>query len=394
MMDGNRSFLKLAVAVSTALALLVSACSIGAPAAFTGPIKIGIVGPFSGTGAQAGERVSDAVKMAIDEQNTSGGLLGAKIEPVIGDDEGLPEKSTTVAQKMVDDPLVVGVIGPMSSGPVIAAAPIYDQASLVLITPTATNPKVTEMGLKAVHRLAGRDDREGPAAATFIVQQLKPKRVFLIDDKTAFQAGITQEVQKGLTSQGVSDTTLEEVAAEDKDLTPLLTKIKSVNPDLVYIGLAPGQASLLLKQAQQVGVKLQVMGNGSLQDRDGFIKGSGGLAEGAYVSYNAQDPKLVPDSQDFIKKFQSTYNFSVSSYEPQAYDATHILMNAIKAAGVKDGKIDRAAVLQQVNNQKDYKGVLGVPITFDAKGDIAAAPVNIFQVKDNDFVLVKAMTSQ
>ena len=110
-----------------------------------------------------------------------------------------------------------------------------------------------------------------------------------------------------------------------------------------------------------------------------------------YVSYNAQDPRMVPEARAFVAKFESTYKKSVSSYEPQAYDATNILLQAIRAAGVKGDRISRADVLAQLRAIRNYKGVLGMPITFDAKGDIAAAPINIFRVKDGDFVFVKAV---
>ena len=357
----------------------------------TGPIKIAIVGPFSGRTAEAGERVASAVKMAIEEQNAAGGILGAKIEAMIGDDEGLPEKSTLLAQRLVDDPQVLGVIGPMNSGAVLATGGIYERGVLPFLTPTATNARLTEQGWKVAHRLAGRDDREGPALAIFIIEDLKPKKVLLISDKTAFQIGIAQEVQRVLKQRGVADTTMEEVSEQDRDLTPLVTRIKASGPDLVYIGLGAQQAALFLKQSAQGGLKVRGVGNASLREREAFVKAAGGEAEGVYVSYNAQDPRLVPESKDFIAKFEAKYKKSVSAYEPQAYDATVILMNAIKTAGAKGGKISRGDVLAAIKAMKDYRGVLGVPITFDAKGDIAGAPVNIFRVEGGDFVRVKSV---
>jgi branched-chain amino acid transport system substrate-binding protein len=373
------------------LLVLLAAGRADAQPAFRGPVKIGIVGPFSGRSAEAGERVASAVRMAIDEQNASGGLLGARVEAVIGDDEGVPEKSTIVAQRLGDDPLVVGVIGPMNSGAVLAAGSIYERSGLPFITPTATNAKVTEQGWKVAHRLAGRDDREGPASAIFIAEELKPRKVLLVSDKTAFQAGIVQEVQRVLRQRGVGDATIEDVSDQDRDLTPLITRIKASGADFVYLGMNAPQAALFLKQAAQTGLKVRALGNGSLREREAFIRAAGGEAEGVYVSYNAQDPRMVPEARDFIAKFEARYGKSVSAYEPQAYDATVILLNAIKAAGVKGGKIDRTDVLAAIKATRGYRGVLGMPITFDGKGDIAAAPINIFRVQNGDFVLVKAV---
>jgi branched-chain amino acid transport system substrate-binding protein len=373
------------------MAVVAASLMSAGPAAAQSPLKIGVVGPFSGRGAEAGERVASAVKMAVEEVNAAGGLGGVKVDAVIGDDEGVPEKSTLVAQRMADDPAVLGVIGPMNSGAVLAAGSIYERAGLPFITPTATNARVTEQGWKMAHRLAGRDDREGPASAVFIAEEIKPKKVLLISDKTAFQAGIVQEVQRVLKQRGVSDATIEEVSDQDRDLTPLITRIKASGADFVYLGMTAPQAALFMKQAAQGGLKVRGLGNGSLRERESFVKAAGGDAEGIFVSYNAQDPRTVPEAKEFIAKFEAKYKKSVSAYEPQAYDATMILLNAIKTAGAKGGKVNRADVVAAIKAVKGYRGVLGLPITFDPKGDIAAAPINIFRVQGDDFAFVKAV---
>ena len=374
-----------------AAATLMVAASASAQSGIQGPLKIAVVGPFSGRGAEAGERVASAVRMAVDEVNAAGGLGGVKVDVVIGDDEGVPEKSTLVAQRIADDSAVLGVIGPMNSGAVLAAGSIYERAGLPFITPTATNARVTEQGWKMAHRLAGRDDREGPASAMFIADEIKPKKVLLISDKTAFQAGIVQEVQRVLKQRGVNDATIEEVSDQDRDLTPLITRIKGSGADFIYLGMTAPQAALFMKQAAQGGLKVRGLGNGSLRERDSFVKAAGGDAEGIFVSYNAQDPRQVPEAREFIAKFEAKYKKSVSAYEPQAYDATMILLNAIKTAGAKGGKVNRADVVAAIKAVKGYRGVLGLPITFDAKGDIAAAPINIFRVQGDDFAFVKAV---
>lgn len=242
------------------MAVVAASLMTAGPAAAQSPLKIGVVGPFSGRGAEAGERVASAVRMAVEEVNAAGGLGGAKVDVVIGDDEGVPEKSTLVAQRMADDPAVLGVIGPMNSGAVLAAGSIYERAGLPFITPTATNARVTEQGWKMAHRLAGRDDREGPASAIFIAEEIKPKKVLLISDKTAFQAGIVQEVQRVLKQRGVSDATIEEVSDQDRDLTPLITRIKASGADFIYLGMTAPQAALFMKQAAQGGLKVRDSG--------------------------------------------------------------------------------------------------------------------------------------
>src|SRR5262249_4215190 len=348
--------------------------SAAAQPAVQGPIKIGIVGPFSGRGAEAGERVASAVKMAVEEFNAAGGVGGVKVDIVIGDDEGVPEKSTLVAQRMADDAAMLGGIGPMNSGAVLAAGTIYERAGLPFITPTATNARVTEQGWKMAHRLAGRDDREGPASAIFIAEEIKPKKVLLISDKTAFQAGIVQEVQRVLQQRGIADTDLEAGRDQERGLSPPVPPGKASGANLLYLGMTAPQAALFVRQAAQGGLKVRGLGNGSLREREAFVKAAGGDAEGIFVSYNAQDPRMVPEAKDFIAKFQAKYNKSVSAYDPQAYDGTMILLNAIKTAAAKGGRVNRDDVAAAITAVKGYRGVLGLPIHFDGKGDIAAAP--------------------
>jgi branched-chain amino acid transport system substrate-binding protein len=156
--------------VRAALAVMLAAGVLVLPGGGAGAtrIKIGLVGPFSGTLASVGERIGNGAHMAIEERNAAGGLLGAPVELVVSDDEGDPQKSTIVAQRLVDDPAVVAVIGPMNSGAVLAAAPIYERAGLAFITPSGTNVRITDSGWKTAFRTTGRDDGEGPAAGRFV----------------------------------------------------------------------------------------------------------------------------------------------------------------------------------------------------------------------------------
>lgn len=355
------------------------------------PVKIAIVGPFSGPSAETAERVGSAVRIAVEEANEAGGLFGKSIEIVIGDDEAQPEKSTIVAQRLIDDSNIIGVIGPMTSASALAAGSLYNRARMPFLTPTATNPRITEQGWQSVFRIAGRDDAEGPAAASFIASDLKPKKVVAISNKTAFQAGIVQEVTRSLKERGV-ETIIEEVSDQDRDLSPIVTRIKTAGADIVYLGMAPGQSSLLLKQAAQAGVKFTPFSHGSNREKELFIKASTGNAEGAYITYNARDPRTVPEAKAFIEKFEKRVNKSVSAYEPQAYDATKILIKAIQKAGAKDGKVSRADVVAAIKAERDYPAIMGIKITFNPKGDVAAVPINIFKVEKDDFVFVRSIS--
>ncbi|MFY9197507.1 MAG: branched-chain amino acid ABC transporter substrate-binding protein, partial [Bacillota bacterium] len=210
------------------------------------PVKIGAAGPFTGDLSKIGLDALNAIQMAVEEANAEGGIGGRKIEVVVGDDMGDPSKGVLVAEKFAMDRNVLGVVGPMNSATAAAALPAYDRAGLVIISQSATNPDLSERGYRVMHRICPRDDAQGPAAARFIVEEVKAKVVYVIDDKSTYGQGLADQVAAALERMGV---TLErgQISSEDRDFSPILTRVKAAQPDLVYLGLSnPAQAAGLL----------------------------------------------------------------------------------------------------------------------------------------------------
>ncbi len=387
---GGRSAVCLAV-----LALLVLA--VGAGLAFgkdLPPVKIGAAGPFTGDLSKIGLDSLNAIRMAVDEANAEGGVGGRKIEVVVGDDAGDPSRAVIVADKFSMDRSVLGVVGPMNSGAVNAALPTYQRAGLVLISQSATNPSLTELGYKVMHRICPRDDAQGPAAARFMVEELGAKNVYMIDDKGAYGQGLADQVAAALEKAGVK-VTRGQIIPEDRDFSPILTMVKAVSPDLLYLGLPnPAQAAALIKQAVGLGLRPKLMGGDGLKERDQLIAGAGGAAEGMYVTAIGRDIKDVPEAEGFIKKFEGKYG-AMSIFSGQSYEATKILIEAMrKAAANNPAGLTRAAVLEAVHNTREYKGILGFPVSFNAKGDVVGASIYVFQVKGGDFVEVKEYAAE
>ncbi|MGE5587379.1 MAG: branched-chain amino acid ABC transporter substrate-binding protein [Clostridia bacterium] len=353
------------------------------------PVKIGAAGPFTGDLSKIGLDSLNAIRMAVDEANAEGGVGGRKIEVVVGDDAGDPARAVIVADKFAMDRSVLGVVGPMNSGAVNAALPTYQRAGLVLISQSATNPSLTELGYKVMHRICPRDDAQGPAAARFIVEELGAKNVYILDDKGAYGQGLADQVAAALQKAGVK-ITRGQITPEDRDFSPILTKVKAAAPDLLYLALPnPAQAAVLIKQAVGLGLRPKLMGGDGLKERDQLIAGAGGAAEGMYVTAIGRDIKDVPEAQGFIKKFESKYG-AMSIFSGQSYEATKILIEAMRrAAGNNPAGLTRAVVLEAVHNTRGYRGVLGFPVSFNAKGDVVGASIYVFQVKGGDFVQVK-----
>lgn len=378
--------------VASALILTVLVTCVGAGVTFgkgLPAVKIGAAGPFTGDLSKIGLDSLNAIQMAVEEANAEGGVGGRKIEVVVADDSGDPSKAVLAAEKLAMDKNVLGVIGPMNSGAVNAALPVYQRVSLALISQSGTNPSLTELGYRVMHRICPRDDAQGPAAAKFIVEELGAKRVYLIDDKGAYGQGLADQVASALEKAGVK-ISRGQITPEDRDFSPILTRVKAAAPDLLYLGLPnPAQAAALIKQAVGLGLRPKLMGGDGLKERDQLIAGAGGAAEGMYVTNIGRDIKEVPQAQAFIKKFEGKYG-AMSIFSGQSYEATKILIAAMKkAAGDNPGALTREKVLEAVHSTRGYQGILGFPISFDAKGDVVGASIYVFKVQGDDFVQVK-----
>lgn len=375
------TFLTLA---TLALALALPPGTLAAP----GPIKIGAAGPFTGDLSKIGLDSLNAIQMAVDEVNQAGGIKGRKVQVVIGDDAADPAKSLLVAEKFGADSGIVGVIGPMNSSTAAASLPAYQSAGLVVISQSATTPDLTEKGYSVFHRICPRDDAQGPVAAKFAVQELKARRIYVLDDKSTYGQGLADQVTQALKGLGVKDLFRGQISGEDKDFSAILTRIKALKPDLIFMALPnPAQAAAFVKQAAGLGVKAKFMAGDGVKERDQYIKGAAGLAEGSYVTAIGQSLREVPEARDFVARFEKKYG-AMSIFSGQSYEATKLLLTAIRKVA-DQGSVTRAKVLKAVHEIDGYRGILGFPIEFDRKGDVVGSKIYVFQVKGGDFVEVK-----
>ena len=296
-----------------------------------------------------------------------------------------------MAEKFASDQNLVGVIGPMTSACVVADLPILEKNNIALITQSGTNPSLTEMGYKVMHRVCPRDDDQAPAAAAFIVNDIKAKSVYMIDDKGTYGQGLADEVEKNLKKLGVNKITRGQITSDDKDFSAILTEVKAMKPDLFYLAIpSPAQAATIIKQMVGMGIKCTVMGGDGIREKDELIGGAEGAAEGVYVTSIGPNIESVPEAKTFVANFTKKYG-SLSMYSGQSYEAANVLLAGIVAAGMQNGKVDRKAILDSVSATKDFQGVLGVPITFTPNGDLQGSAIFVDQVKGGDFVQLKAI---
>jgi len=339
-----------------------------------GEVKIGHVAPLTGGIAHLGKDNENGARLAIEEANAAGIKIDGKdvkFALVAEDDQADPKVGTTVAQKLVDAK-VAGVVGHLNSGVTIPASSLYEQAGIPMITPSATNPKLTEQGFKNVFRVVGRDDQQGPAIASYLASERKPKVVAVIDDATAYGEGIANEVEKTLKAAKINVLPREKGTDKTTDWKAILTKLRGRNPDAVFYGGMDATGGPLLKQGKELGMKAVFsFGDGACTDKMKELAGD--AAEGLLCSQAGIPPQAA--SKKFLDAYKAKFNTDPILYSPFSYDAANILIEAMKKANSTDPK-KYLPELQKIS----FSGSTGT-ITFDNKGDRKDAEITIFTMK-------------
>jgi branched-chain amino acid transport system substrate-binding protein len=370
--------------------LMVNPCY---SAALPDVIHVGNAGSFTGDAAAPCMEIYNSAQLAVDEWNAKGGINGVKIEHVMGDDALDPAQGMNVASKFASDKKMYGVIGPPVSHIAQATLKIYNGGSLACITTAASKPELTESGYNHFFRVNARNDAHGWNSALFMKNYLKAKKVAILNEKVAYCENMATQTIKGLKKLGITDIFQDTIVAGAKDFMPVLTKVKSYQPDVLFFiaTAAPDQANGV-KQTKELGIDTIFFGTEGARDKNDFIGASEGAAEGAYVYHFGPDIYSIPAASDYVTKYESKFG-SLSGFGPPSYEAMNILLTAIDKAA-KDGDIDRKEVIKYLSGTSNYSGILGFPVTFDAKGDLEGGATYFFQVKGEDFKQITVMTGK
>ena len=356
-------------------------------------IHVGNAGAFTGDAAAPCMEIYNSAQIAIDEWNAKGGIQGVKIEQIMGDDAMDPAQGLNVAQKFASDKLMYGVVGPPMSHIAQATMKIYGNSDLACITTAASKPDLTDQGYKHFFRVNARNDAHGPNCARFIKDTLKAKKVAVLNEKSAYCVSIADETISALKKLGITDIMHETIVAGAKDYSAVLTKVKPYNPDvLFFVATSAPDEAIGVRQAKELGIKAAFFGTEGARDKKDFIQASQGAAEGAYVYHFSPDIYAIPAAEQYVKTYETKYG-ALSGFGPPAYEAMNILLTAIDKAAA-DGDISRKEVLKYLAQTKDYNGILGFPVTFDAKGDLKGGATYFFQVQGDDFKQLEVMTGE
>ena len=390
--------LRRAVILQLPAAALVAGSGLPALAADKS-VTVGINLPLTGADAHDAELIKDGAMLALDEANTQGGVAGYKINVIVLDDGTAtagqydPAQAATNARKMVADSSVVAAIGPQMSGSGKAMSPILSQGNLAIITPSSTNPDITDPKFAGQYRPAGKaiyfrtvttDAFQGPNQANYFADTLHVKSVYVLDDSGAYGVGIADAFQHQAEQRGIKILGRDQLNPKEADYTTILTKIKSLNPDALYYG-GVGQAGVkVVKESYDIMPKMIKSGGDGMYSAE-VLKGAGfPAAEGWYAT--TASPNLVqsPETKPFVEAFAKKYGQQPENYSITAYDAALVILDAIKRVAASGKPVDRNNVRDAI--QESHLKTLQGEVSFDANGDITNRIVSVYQiVKDDKF---------
>jgi branched-chain amino acid transport system substrate-binding protein len=333
--------------------------------------KIGMFGALTGPNASLGIYIQNGVNLAIDQYNAK--HSDCKVTLANFDSQGTPTQAPGLAKKAINDKTIVGIVGPAFSGESKAADPLFNEAGLVAITPSATATKLSTNGWKTFFRNIGNDNTQGPAAAKYIKETIKSTKTFVMDDASEYGLGLATIVRKDLGAQVVGNDSIQ---VKQTDFGPSVTKVKASKADTLFFGGYDPEAAPLIKQLRDAGWKgTFVVGDGVKSDA--FPKNAQSAAEGTIITCPCATPESAPE---FAAEYKKAFNENPNTYSGEGFDSAQIFLDGIAA-----GK-DRAGMLDFVKAY-DKKGVTK-QVKFDAKGEPVDLHVYAYKVVSGKIVTV------
>lgn len=353
-------------------------------------IKLGFSAPLTGPQAHYGEDMRNGLVLALEEANAQKIEIDgatARFELVAKDDQADPRTAVQVAQQIVDDG-VDGVLGHFNSGTTIPASRVYNDAGIPQIA-MATSPEYTQQGYDNTFRMMTSDTQQGAAVGQFIVKDLAAKKVALIDDRTAYGQGLTDQVARAVEKAGGQIVAREYTTDKANDFTSILTNIKSKAPDAIFFGGLDAQSGPMKRQMQTLDIKAPLV-SGEMTRSDTFLRLAGNAANGTYASLAGVPLSTMAAGEKFAKDYQARFKAEPGVYAPYAYDgAAWNMITAMKEAGSSKAEdyLPKLAALKR-------NGATSSNIAYDQNGDLKEIAVTIYEVKDGKWTMVKTMVSQ
>jgi branched-chain amino acid transport system substrate-binding protein len=352
-----------------------------ASAATTGEILIGEYGSLTGSEASFGQETHNAIMMAIEEVNAAGGVSGRKVRILTEDDQSKAEEAANAVTKLITQNNVVAVLGEVASSSSLAAAPICQANRVPMITPSSTNPTVTEKG-DYIFRVCFLDSYQGQSMANYLTNELKMKTAaLLIDMRSDYSTGLAQFFEQQFVKNGGRIVARQSYAKGDNDFRSQLTAVRAANPEVIFVPGYYNDIGQIAMQARDLGIQ-QPFAGGDGWESPKLIEIGGKALEGSFYSthYFPSDPN--PIIQKFVTKYRQQHQRTPDGLAALAYDAALIVVDAIKRAGTTDGPKLRDAIAAT----KDFQGVTGT-ITLGPDRNPQGKSMVIVEVKNGELAL-------
>ncbi|WP_354682533.1 branched-chain amino acid ABC transporter substrate-binding protein [Cupriavidus necator] len=352
-------------------------------------VKIGVSSPLTGINAANGKDMENGVRLAVEEANAQRIRLdghNVRFELASVDDQSDPRIGVQVAQKLVDEGVTV-VVGYYNSGVALPSAPIFARAGIPVIHPAATNPAITQQGLKTVYRIIATDTQNSGNAGKYAVNVMKAQRIAVMDDRTAFGQGAVDEFKKAVAAAGGKIAIEEYISDKAVEFSAQLTNIRGANADVLFFAGVDKQAALIAKRMRELRMRTQFVGSGGIADSI-FLNLAGPAAEGAMAWEYGRPIETLPQGRAFMQKFKKRFGADNLIYAPFAYDAAWVAINAMKQANSA-----KPAEFLSALRATQYEGITG-KIAFDANGDLKNPTSTLYQVKGGRWVPVTTIGAE
>jgi branched-chain amino acid transport system substrate-binding protein len=339
------------------------------------PIKIGEVNPITGAIGQYGMTCHQGIQLAVEQVNANGGVLGRQIDLVTEDNQSKPGQTATIIRKFVTQDKVVAIVGELTSSGTLEGGPVAQTAKIPMVSPLATNPKVTEIG-DYIFRVCFIDEFQGRLMARFALENLHAKKAAtLTDTKQDYSVGLTGFFKETFANGAGRIVREQSYISGDTDFRAQLTSIKAAEPEVVFVPGYYPEVGIILKEARQLGLTIPFIGC-EAWDNSTLLQVAGKAADGCYFSnqFSASDP--APVVQEFDQTYRAKFGTLPDNFAALGYDAASVVLDAIRRAGTTNPSAIRDALAAT----KDYPGVSG-NITIDAKRN-ASKPAVIMEIKN------------
>ncbi|MFK7600639.1 branched-chain amino acid ABC transporter substrate-binding protein [Deinococcus sp. SM5_A1] len=342
-------------------------------------IKIASLSPLSGSQSFTGTLVKNGAQLAVDEQKAAFKKLGFNLQFVGYDDQADPATGTAAARKIASDRAILGVVGTMNSGVAIPASEALKASHVTMVSPAVTANEVTDRGLANMNRIVARNDAQGPAGAEFMMNELKAKSVYILNDKTSYGEGLAAEVEKTLKAGGAK-VVVNEGTEEKSDFSSIIAKIKLQRPDAVYFGGIYTQIGIFIRQLRDAGINIPVVGGDGLDSTELAVIAAKG-ANNIYYTTIVAPLESLPAAKTFTANYRKAFKTVPAGYAAFSYDSANVIAQGIlDAAKANGGKLPSRTQVETAIRKGSFKGLLSGDVTFNSVGDRNSVTLYIMKV--------------